>query len=39
VKKNNVEQHENNMRENYDFSKGVRGNNNEAYRKGHIFNF
>jgi hypothetical protein len=35
MKKNNKEMNENNMRDEYDFSKGVRGKHYKAYRNGH----
>jgi hypothetical protein len=36
MKKNNKELDENNMRDEYDFSKGVRGKHYKAYRLGHM---
>jgi len=36
MKKNNKELNENDMRDEYDFSKGVRGKHYKAYRQGHI---
>jgi len=35
MKKNKNELNENNMRDEYDFSKGVRGKHYKAYREGH----